>query len=475
MRVRVLAVLVVTLVVLAGCAEHAPRGGVAPSTPDGPTTEVASETDTEMETDADPETATPAPVAGDRPDPPTDRLGWEAGLWYDDPVSVTTTDGYNDTELDRVVARTMARVEHLRDREFTESVDVRVISRSQYRESTPFGFEEDPFEDAVFESLFVVGENDTVADAYEAIYGGSVQGYYAGGDIVVVSDDPNATVIDRGTLAHELVHALQDQHEDLGFPRGQTRDARAAGLSVSEGDANYVMDRYQDHCREEWECLAVPNASDGSGGPINRGLFLTVFFPYSDGPSLVGALRDRGGWAAVDRLYAEPPASTEQVIHPERYPDDEPTDVSVPDRSAADWEPFGPDGGETVGEMGVFTMFWSNGVVNESSLFSDPTRYNYSHPASAGWDGDRFVSYRNGDRTGYVWATTWDTDRDARQFQAAYADLLESKGAVEVRPDVYRLPDGSFADAFRITREDTTVTVVNAPAVDELDAVHAAR
>ena len=69
------------------------------------------------------------------PDEPRggDTIGWENGYWYDDPVNVTTSDGLNETELSAVTARTMARVERIRDREFQSTVPVEVISRAEYR------------------------------------------------------------------------------------------------------------------------------------------------------------------------------------------------------------------------------------------------------------------------------------------------------------------------------------------------------
>jgi hypothetical protein len=66
-------------------------------------------------------------LGGDRNDPMTDELGWENGYWYDEPLSVTTADGLNESEREAVVARTMARVERVRGLEFEQSVPVSVI------------------------------------------------------------------------------------------------------------------------------------------------------------------------------------------------------------------------------------------------------------------------------------------------------------------------------------------------------------
>jgi hypothetical protein len=104
---------------------------------------------------------------------------------------------------------------------------------------------------------------------------------------------------------------------------------------------------------------------------------------------------------------------------------------------------------------------------------SDRSPYRYDHPSTAGWGGDRIVAYTNGSTSAYVFESTWDTEADAREFQAAYVDLLFARGAREVSDDIYRIPENSsYGDAFRVVRNGSTVVVVNAPTVDDLDDVH---
>ena len=121
---------------------------------------------------------------------------------------------------------------------------------------------------------------------------------------------------------------------------------------------------------------------------------------------------------------------------------------------------------------------WANGGV-ETFHLQRPSRphraYNYTHPTTAGWAGDRLVPYRSavGER-GYVLRTRWATEGDAAAFAIAYRRLLrERRGAERREGDVLVVPAGPYADAFRVTREGRTVTVVNAPTVGALDAVHA--
>lgn len=457
-----LAVAVAMVVLVAGCIAPPSVQNEGTTTSDTPTVDPSP-----TRTGSSPDNATHPS------DPETDRLGWENGYWYNETIDVTHSDGYTLSEIRPIIARAMARIEMIRELEFQRNVTVEVITREEYRERNVFPQEPNPFQNQVYEAAFLVNESTDAADALSELYGGSVAGYYYDDRIVVVSEDPNATEVSRATLVHELVHAIQDQH-GLSVGNGpKTTDAAAARTALSEGEANFVMDSYLARCGSEWEC--IPSTRSGtSPRSFNRGLFLTLFVPYSDGPTFVQALFERGGWAAVTEAYENPPTSTEQVIHPQTYPDERPVDVSIADRSGPDWERVtGPRGtSDTLGEATLFAMFWFNGIINESHLTTDRRRYNYSHPVSAGWAGDEIVVYRDDGEFGYVFETVWDTERDAEQFHAAYVELLSNRGASEVTTGIYRIPDDHpFGDAFRVERTGRTVRIVNAPTVDELDEI----
>ncbi|MFW5895811.1 MAG: Hvo_1808 family surface protein, partial [archaeon] len=222
-----------------------------------------------------------------------------------------------------------------------------------------------------------------------------------------------------------------------------------------------------------------PNASDVVGFEgVNEGLFLWFAAPYTLGPDLMSHQYAEDGIDGVNEVYATPPASMEQVIHPDRYPDETPTAVHVEDRSTDGWNrerASARSATNTLGETVLYAMFKANDVIGgpEPEINkAQRTGLNYTHPATDGWAGDEFVAYSNGSAGAYVLETAWDTERDARQFHEKYLELLDSKGATEVREGVYRIPDGPYADAFHVVREGKTVTIVNAPTVDALDEVH---
>jgi hypothetical protein len=415
--------------------------------------------------------------AAPSPSPDGEQLGVQNGYAANDTLDVTTEDGLNGSELDAVVARTMARVEVIRGLGFTGTVPVEVISREQFlnrsgRDTTV----DTPAERAReqrYEAAFLVGEDRTVGAAFDSIYGGSVLGYYssASNQIVIVSSNETPTV-DRTTLAHELVHALQDQRLSLlGGADGP--DEAMAQTGVVEGDARYVESRYEQRCGEAWECIDRPESSSaGSIEDRNLGLFLTVYAPYSEGPTFVHRAYQGGGWDAVNDLYVRPPKSSEQLIHPSDYPEDRPVRVVVPDRSTAAFERATPT---TVGEATLFAMLWQQRAIDRESLTENPgpySAYNYESTPSAGWAGDKLVPYLGEEGDGYVWKLRWETKRDARQFARAFRGILtNSLNATAEGEGVYRVPDGPYEDVFRVTRDGRTVRIVNAPTIEALDEI----
>jgi hypothetical protein len=465
-----LTLLLTVLVVLAGCGGSPASGG-----------DTTPETPTPMPAPTGAEPTTPAPtVTPDRDgftDPETDRLGWEAGYWYDEPLPVNASDGLNNNERAAVVARTMARIERIRGLEFESSVPVEVVDREAYRageEVTATAWDEQ-----VWEALLVIGEDRSVERVFESFYGASVQGSYVPSEnrIVVVSEADRPT-LDRRTVAHELVHALQDQH--FGFDRNasRSRDERLARQALIEGDAGYVAERYEERCEAAWSCLPRPDDGPGAGLDGDMGVYVATYQPYSDGPALIHRLRERGGWAAVDAAYDAPPTTTSQVIHPDRYPEWSAQRVRIEDRSAANWSRFDRSPpGTTVGEASVFALLHANGGVAPFHL-QRPTRpyrrYNYTHATSTGWAGDKLVPYRSVEgEYGYVFRTEWETTGDAAAFAIAYRELLRERWGAERREgNVLVVSSGSYADAFRVRRSGTTVTVTNAPTAADLESVH---
>ena len=479
----VAAVAVLCVALTAGVAAAPDAGAVPPAAVDGG--------------GAAPGTVPSASAAECGPGDGPDLIGCWNGTHYEDSLSFERTDGLNESQLSALTDLTMARVEHVRQRPFKEDVPVETVARSEYRNNTAGGSNGseafDRWNNQVWEALFIVGGDTNANSEIDSVFGGAVSGFYSPSrdEIVIVVPDGESPDVDPSTLAHELLHGMQDQYHDLTRPRyvGATQDGDLAVDGIVEGEAVHVEERYAARCADNWTCVEAPEG-DGSGGgdapDFNFGILQTVLQPYGDGAVYVRELVDEGGWAAVNETMNDPPGSTAEVIH--RNPDYQTSNVTFEDTATGGWETYadqGVDGAETAGEASMFVMFWYQSLEYRYSVLEpDATArenvqihldaeaeldtrasYNYAHPVTGGWAGDELYPYRNGDRDGYVWATEWQTPEDAAAFRDAYVRMLSAHGDGGYEEGtVYTVGDDTdFPGAYGVERDGTSVTITHAP------------
>jgi len=437
-----------------------------------------------------------AVIENDRADPPTDRLGWEHGVWANATLSINQSDGIDQRELEAIVARTMARVETVREIEFQRTPPVRVISQQRQREETgrtAYNETQRTLLNAQYESLFLINESRDAVDSRRVLLGSGVSGYYRPEtrNVTMVSPDDSVPQIQESVLAQELYHAQQDNRFDL--PAVETIEERNTRNGYVEGDANYVQQLYEQHCRDAWSgtCYLPERSTAPDLSGLNEGMIRLFQQPYQSGYAFVRERHQRQGWDAVNKLYERPPASTEQIIHPETYREDEPAALTVTDRSSGDWRPLRADGRRVTGSVGeaglyvsmVYPALQTNGqrdvIPQRNHLvggFGETVQLGYDHPITTGWDGDRLLPYvaSDGNETGYVYEIAWDSRSDAREFHQAYRKLLAYHNAdpVDGLANTYRVPasDG-FTDAFYVERDGDSLRIVNAPTVEALTSI----
>ncbi len=230
-------------------------------------------------------------------------------------------------------------------------------------------------------------------------------------------------------LAHEIQHALQDQH----WPITERDGARAADSdrvlayhAILEGDAMAVMAEYAK--RNPGSAKLSPEELGqqfvGSFGMAEYPAILSepMTMPYIQGQRFVERVRARGGWEAVNALLDRPPESSEQILHPEKFfaGDDPPRAVALPDLAAvlgAGWKKTEED---TFGEWMV--------TVAVRILTEDAVR---GARAGAGWGGDRFALYEDGQGGAVLaWGSVWDTEKDAAEFEEALAAAFARRAPV---------------------------------------------
>jgi hypothetical protein len=239
----------------------------------------------------------------------------------------------------------------------------------------------------------------------------------------------------RPVMAHELTHALQDQHFNLRrfdhWPKGDS-DAELAAHALIEGDASLAMTLYITNnplrALAFLKSFKATNMESPELDKAPRAVRENLLFAYLEGISWTTALYKQGGWARVSKAFAELPQSTEQIMHPDKYfAHEAPVKVMMPDITdflnnrglyAVRSVPPAVAGGSSAqvgwkkldddvqGEWGIYLML--------DEFLKSPTD---SRRAAAGWGGDRFAVYEG--PKGEVLFTSlssWDTESDARAF-----------------------------------------------------------
>jgi hypothetical protein len=240
----------------------------------------------------------------------------------------------------------------------------------------------------------------------------------------------------KSVMAHELTHALQDQHFNLRrfehWPKGDS-DAELAAHALMEGEATAVMLEYTAE-KDGWnlDLTKIPSLTDRmleqdtgedsakypvlSGAPLV--LKENLQFPYVYGVGFVQGMLKSRSWRQLDDCYGRLPASTKQIMHPDRYlRRDDPVKIQLADLSPAigkGWKRADEDVNGEFGYMILLAQF-----INKMS----------ARAAADGWSGDRYARYENPATGNSILAqyTTWETSKDAREFFDAYAERSESR------------------------------------------------
>src|SRR5215467_2160849 len=240
----------------------------------------------------------------------------------------------------------------------------------------------------------------------------------------------------KSVMAHELTHALQDQHFNLRrferWPTGDS-DAELAAHALMEGEATAVMLQYSAE-KDGWnlDLAKVPSLTermleqdsgdDSAKYPVLSGapmvLKENLQFPYVYGVGFVQGILKYRSWRQLDDCYAHLPQSTKHIMHPDRYlAHDDPVKIQIADLNPVlgkGWKRADEDVNGEFGYMVLLTQF-----INKQS----------ARAAAAGWSGDRYALYENPATGDSVLAqyTTWDTAKDAREFFDAYAHRSEAR------------------------------------------------
>jgi hypothetical protein len=298
-------------------------------------------------------------------------------------------------------------------------------------------------------------------------------GYYepADGTMYMANDlgDQEA----EATLAHELVHALQDQRWNLG-DRSKYRpgdgDRSESVSALAEGDATSAMFD-----------VMIARAAPGSGksavdlpddvfaeqiragmneGPSAKAphvMRTSLAAPYIYGTLFVHALRRQGGWAAVNRAWDDAPTTTEQILHVDKWlAHEQPVKVPAPSFATlgSGWKVSDED---SEGELGLRLAL---------EEWTDPKT---AAELSAGWGGDRGVLLTAGDRAAFAWHLTYDPgrtkdERTLRAWNAVPKALSKALGAPKTTDSKFVCFERADRGPFALARRGADLILVLGPA-----------
>ncbi len=249
-------------------------------------------------------------------------------------------------------------------------------------------------------------------------------------------------------MAHEIDHALQDQHFDLKrwmTMEKKNGDATLARQALVEGDGTVLMLEFASDKTGAKTPWSDPEFAVKAAGGMRAGMFMmgdmpmalkeSLVFPYVNGLKFVARARATKPWRSIDAMYKRPPLSTEHIIHPEKYDTYEmPVEVRSGKTAPLEALPWYARGYDNVaGEFTLWVLLVQHGVTEATAK-----------GAVAGWGGDRVAIYTPpGIFSGFVsnavaiHYTVWDTETDAVEFEQALTSALPSLaggGAVATPP-----------------------------------------
>lgn len=337
----------------------------------------------------------------------------------------------------RAVARTLADVSRVRGIQASRAVPgvkleraalVGKVKAKATREVPPdalrregellqlFGFAPESF-DYVAETMSLLEEQ--------------LEGFYEPADGTMYLADDLRGKEAQAALAHELVHALQDQRWDLRtrstYKPGRS-DETLALACLAEGDATVAMMDYMlegeqktalDMPEGAIRALMTGGAALGTQAKVPNILRASLIAPYIEGLGFILGLRRKGGWAAVDRAWARPPVSTEQVLHLDKWEASEPP-VRVGSPPARTLSGFTLDDQDTFGELGLALSF--------GEWLDDKE----AHLAASGWGGDRSALWTRGGEVAFAIRVRYD-DAGPASGPAAYAERAVAKIATALK------------------------------------------
>jgi hypothetical protein len=355
------------------------------------------------------------------------------------PATPRPTVRLTPAEAEALVREVSAKVEKIRGLKFKTPVSMKIISGAEARadfasEISTTAVEEARHTQDAFIQMGLVPPGTDLVRGYLDLAEKDVAGYYESGSRTFFLLDHVSADEAKGVMAHELTHALEDQHYDLRTLKkgaGGNSDHMTAITAVVEGSAMAVMLAYlgreqgQEKATAQLEATESKRANRLKVAPsfTQRSLMLPYLLGFSfllQGKPWEFHLGGGVHAADIDEAYVHPPYSTRQILHPEQYwvgrARYQEQKLTLPDLSSnlgAGWSKAAEG---SIGELGLAVLTGSRQSI-ELPWAMLPARW--TNEAAVGAVGDVYHHYVNGERGVTVLLTRWETELDANQFAKA--------------------------------------------------------
>jgi hypothetical protein len=335
------------------------------------------------------------------------------------------------TDLDRFIDEAIAFVEKERGLGFKTKPTVVALDNAAFVARFREVVDEDAKNNAqlydqvtgIYQALGLLSRDMTYIDAQKLLGEGGVLGYYDPVSKELRVRAGQLTPLVRTVIVHELTHALDDQHFDLDRPEYDTADDEIgfAFVALAEGNARRVENAYRDtlstadraSADAEEQKLAISGAL--SLAKLSLALLQLELAPYDFGERFIGALLTNGGQSALDRAFADPPHTSEQVIDPTKY-------FAKEQRRSV--TPPAADG--TIFKSGVF------GQVALQMVLGAANSARVAETAATGWAGDWFVAWRESNRECLRADFVMDTAKDTTELRDALNKWAQTRPSAKV-------------------------------------------
>jgi hypothetical protein len=369
------------------------------------------------------------------------------------------------------VADLAAYVEEERDLQFDHPVHVDFLTASEYTSATTSDTEGPP-EDAEradfdtyaaqLRALGVASGELDLYEAFNAVVDAGTLAFYDPDDERIRVRGTDMTVGLEVTLVHELTHALQDQHFDLGRLDDPSLDSSAstAFRSLGEGDAlrvenAYIEDELTEAERADYDEEFALELTASERATADVPPFVEALFgaPYALGGPFVTMLFNQDGNDGVDDAFEQPPHTEEHLFDPTSFLDEEGAEeVELDLPEDADITEQGP---------------W--GATSWYLVLAERIDPKVAFQAALGWGGDAFAAYEDDDgRTCVQLVFVGDTEQDEAEMEAALdeweaamvgdqAEVIEVDG----HPGIDACDPGDSADLELTGRSETSLYLPN--------------